>query len=104
MTAPKVPPAPEITAKVPRTFTFDTRSIVGAALGLVCLGLIIGSKMGKGMPNEVRVAVPVATPCAECEEKKIQAARAAVRDETAPQQINEQIVQHAVPGDSSVPD
>jgi hypothetical protein len=89
------PPAP---GPLTRTHTFDTRTIVGAGLGLLCLGLIIGFKLAAGMPPlEQPIADQIILrqgPCPECAEKKIRAARAEPEPEA----------HQAVPGDSSVPE
>ena len=73
--------------------TLDKRQAIGAALGLLCIGILLGFKLGSGEPLVIEKPIFVERPgpCADCAEKAIQAARVA----TEPQ--------HATPGDSSVP-
>ncbi len=80
---------------LPTTWTLDKRQVVGAALGLVCLGIIIGFRFATdGEPLVVERSVPVFTkaPCADCEE------RAKANHPSATGGVE------AVPGDSSVPE
>lgn len=90
-TAPQVP-APE--PKIPKGFTLDTRMIVSAGLGLLCLGIIIGFKIRGGVPDLIETperTIYKSAPCADCEEKRIKAERAVGEPE------------HSTPGDSSIP-
>ena len=85
---------PEIVT--PKGWTIDKRQAIGAALGLVCLGIIVGFKLGSGSePMVLERPVFVEKPCADCEEEKAQA-RGRHPTSIDPQQ--------SVPGDSSVPE
>lgn len=75
----------------PSGWTIDKRQVIGAALGLLCLGIIIGFRLGAGSePLVIEKPLFVEKPCAECEEKS------RAEHPSAPQ--------HVVPGDSSVPE
>lgn len=67
----KLPPA-----RVPPlsgTWTIEQRRFLGFLLGAVCVGIIVGNKIGRGTAdNEVRV---VNAPCADCAERAIQEQR-----------------------------
>lgn len=93
MASAPVPPAPTPA----KGWDIDKRQAVGIALGLVCLGLIIGFKLAGGEPLVIEKPVDRVIikqgPCADCAEKDIQAER---HTEHPPQQ--------SVPGDSSVPE
>lgn len=79
---------------LPKSFNLDVRQVMGAGLGLLCLGILIGFKIGHGTePLVIEKPVFKATPCADCAEKAIQAERSA----------HPSTPQWAVPGDSSVP-
>jgi hypothetical protein len=87
-----VPPLPEVPAPAP-PFGLDKRQLIGLGLGLVCVGVLIGFKLGAGaepliIDRPVERTVFRDRPCADCAEKKAQAVE--------PQQ--------SVPGDSSVPE
>jgi hypothetical protein len=82
---------PEV--QVPAGWTIDKRQAVGIAVGLVCLGILVGFRLGAGseplvVDRPVERTVFVKQPCADCEEK---AAAAGAEPH------------HAVPGDSSIP-
>lgn len=86
-----MPELPEI--PVPTGWTFEKRQVVGAALGLLCIGILIGFKLGTGSEPLV-IEKPVfgkAAPCADCEE------RARANHPTAGPV-------ESVPGDSSIPE
>ena len=60
-------------------WSIDKRTAIGVAVGCLCLGIIVGFKLAGGEPMVIPQTqyVPVNRPCADCEEAKIQAARAA---------------------------
>lgn len=74
---------------VPAGWTIDKRQVIGAALGLLCLGIIIGFKLGAGAdPLVIEKPVFTEKPCAECAENA---------------KVEKPDAEQAVPGDSSVP-
>lgn len=76
----------------PKGWTLDKRQAIGAALGLLCLGIIIGFRLGSGAePLVIEKPVFVEKPCADCEERS-----RAAHPTVEPQQ--------SVPGDSSIPE
>lgn len=91
-------PAPPVPAG-PNGFDIDKRQAIGIALGLLCLGLIIGFRLAGGEPLIIekpvdRVIIKEA-PCADCAEKKAPPA-------AEPWRTNEP--HQSVPGDSSIPE
>jgi hypothetical protein len=91
MPAAPVPPVPTPA----KGWEIDKRQAIGAGLGLLCLGLIIGFRIAGGEPLVIEKPVDRvvfrSAPCADCAEKARQ--RHPTYD---PQQ--------SVPGDSSIPD
>jgi len=81
-----------VAASAPSGWNIDKRQAIGAAIGLVCIGLLIGFKLASGEPLVIERPVFTKVPCADCAEREVQASRA----KTEPQQ--------SVPGDSSIPD
>ena len=82
----------------PKGWDIDKRQAIGIALGLLCLGIIVGFKLAGGVPpieTPVDRVVFRSAPCADCAEKTIQAERAAPTFAEP---------QEAVPGDSSIPE
>jgi hypothetical protein len=79
---------------VPKGWTFDKRQVIGAALGLLCIGILVGFKLGTGsepLVIEKPIFVKSGAPCADCEERARESHPA-----TGPVD--------SVPGDSSVPE
>lgn len=87
-----MPELPEIPA--PTGWTLEKRQVIGAALGLLCIGILIGFKLGAGsepLVIEKPIFVKQPGPCADCEE------RSRANHPTAGPV-------DSVPGDSSVPE
>lgn len=87
-----------------RSFSFDTRTVIGAGAGLICLGLLIGFRIGHGTEPMVTERTvfrdkPHAD-CADCAERKLKAARAMGYTVTDTETTG---VEHSTPGDSSIP-
>jgi hypothetical protein len=88
MTTPTPSPVPA------KPFGLDQRQLIGLGLGLLCVGVLIGFKLGTGaepliVDRPVDRVVFKSAPCADCQEK-------ARNLNTEPQQ--------SVPGDSSIPE
>jgi hypothetical protein len=64
---------PVTAAPAPRTsvISIDKRQAAGAVLGLVCLGILVGFKLGSGEPLVIEkpLIVERRVPCAKCSER-----------------------------------
>ena len=63
------------------TWTIEKRQILGAALGLLCVGIIIGARIGRSTDRLLEEAAQQPwrldkAPCADCEERRIKEQRA----------------------------
>ena len=95
--APMVASVPPVPAPAPSGWTIDKRQAIGAAIGLVCIGILIGFKIGTdGEPLVVERERTVFTqrPCADCDE----------RAEAESRRSHPTSGEQSVPGDSSVPE
>lgn len=91
---PKVPSEPTTApgGVLGGTWTAERRVLLGAGLGLLCLGIIFGFRMAKGGQALIEEArrteglafPPKVGPCADCAEREIQRQRAAARQPDRP--------------------
>lgn len=118
-------PAPQIplprTPPLSGTWTLEKRQVAGVALGLFCLGIIIGARIGRGSVPMVEGGPMVVKsgPCPDCAERTIQQARArqsvpghapppppdsvSVTDTSKSHVADPSFIESTAPGDSSVP-
>lgn len=101
---PPLPPAPSA-----KPFSFDQRQLIGLGLGLLCIGVLIGFKLGMGseplvVDRPVDRVVFRNAPCADCAEKRGEAISDLVHETRAERRADNTEPQQSVPGDSSIPE